>query len=755
KSCILTVCSSNTGDSIVNAMASERQHARERSDSVDSFIGTPEEVCLKRVRVLTNAILKLVPVKSETLRVEDRKKLRDMVCEINQLFGEQNGILREVRSAAEKRAATEPTRAPAISRQTYAGKLKQSSPARTPRGSWQKKWTWFPTKSGLKKDAKKLRISVAEKMQEAKVREVKKSNPVVCVYGVDEGLTAEQVAECIRQQNECIESQRMQGRVDLQEVRGNTRPQGLQGGRGEVRGVPTHQDPRPGHQTRGLLPDVPGEKTAPGGGADVEIGNNVCVPKDDWEEDEWKRVAALSKLILGGDAKNAELNSRSTTKTGLALAKCAKKEKDVSLKVPEDAISCPSKGRLGDVIDIFLTKRVKTGNPKTVQSSDSDHFRVISQIQGKRIKSQPTKERKVDEVPIPDIQDITKAIQETLNLRPAETRKEKYTLKQKWDLTKNTADKRLYNKKKKEEELIDEFKIHTWAKTIEEAEDDSAMMWKLLKKLGRRCNPNAPLQTEGGFVYNNESKAEATAYLLFKQFNFVETADEETKTTVTRAKQAIRTSTIEPQEEIKTKATENTVFPSVWKKPEIITLPKGSKDTTQLGNRRPISLINGMPKIADIFVKDRIRITSYLEVNNRKRASSGPASYVPGRFHQECHGAQEKDHGSSLEYREGLRQGMAGRAHIQNGIARPTNTLGINYAGLGERESATALATVSYTFQRLRQTHPQFQGTGTTDLPIRRRHGDLNGREHLREVQEQDGSRTGSYSYTRTSGIFQ
>ncbi|GJQ69027.1 hypothetical protein Trydic_g6767, partial [Trypoxylus dichotomus] len=38
------------------------------------------------------------------------------------------------------------------------------------------------------------------------VREIKKNNPVVCVYGLDEGLTAEKVAECIRQQNEAIES---------------------------------------------------------------------------------------------------------------------------------------------------------------------------------------------------------------------------------------------------------------------------------------------------------------------------------------------------------------------------------------------------------------------------------------------------------------------------------------------------------------------------------------------------------------------
>ncbi|GJQ79334.1 hypothetical protein Trydic_g18248 [Trypoxylus dichotomus] len=215
-------------------MASDRNLARERSGSVDSFIGTPEEVCLKRVRVLTKAILELVPVKSESLKVEDRKKLRDMVCEINQLFREQNGILREVRSAAEKRATAEPTRAPANPRQTYADRRKRSSVTVAVQPS--EKQTSEDTKRQLaekvdvvankigvrsvkkrrdgavfvecssKKDAEKLRISVPEKMQDAKGREVKKNNPAVCVYGLDEGLTADKVAECIRQQNEIIES---------------------------------------------------------------------------------------------------------------------------------------------------------------------------------------------------------------------------------------------------------------------------------------------------------------------------------------------------------------------------------------------------------------------------------------------------------------------------------------------------------------------------------------------------------------------
>ncbi|GJQ83685.1 hypothetical protein Trydic_g14392 [Trypoxylus dichotomus] len=203
-----------------------------RRGSVDSAGGTPEEECLKRVRALTGAILELVPVKSETLKIEDRKKLRGMVCELNQLFGEQNGILREVRARAEKRA-------PIVeciqgkSKVSYADKLKRSSV--TVEVQPKVKQTSDDTKKQLaekvdvvakkigvhgikkgrdgavfvecssKQDAEKLRVSVAEKMQ-AKAREMKKSNPVVCIYGVDAALTAEQVSECVRQQNENVEN---------------------------------------------------------------------------------------------------------------------------------------------------------------------------------------------------------------------------------------------------------------------------------------------------------------------------------------------------------------------------------------------------------------------------------------------------------------------------------------------------------------------------------------------------------------------
>ncbi|GJQ67635.1 hypothetical protein Trydic_g8426 [Trypoxylus dichotomus] len=131
-------------------------------------------------------------IKSETFKIEDRKKLRGMVCELNQLFGEQNGILREVRASAEKRAPIVEC-VQGKSKVSYADKLKRSSV--TVEVQPKIKQTSDDTKKQLtekvdmvakkigvhgikkgrdgvvfvecssKQDAEKLRVSVAEKMQ--------------------------------------------------------------------------------------------------------------------------------------------------------------------------------------------------------------------------------------------------------------------------------------------------------------------------------------------------------------------------------------------------------------------------------------------------------------------------------------------------------------------------------------------------------------------------------------------------------------
>ncbi|GJQ83744.1 hypothetical protein Trydic_g6777 [Trypoxylus dichotomus] len=68
---------------------------------------------------------KLVPIRSENLKVEDWQKVRDMVCKLNQLFGELNGILKEIHENAEERAPVAKIMQPSAkqSRRAYADKL--------------------------------------------------------------------------------------------------------------------------------------------------------------------------------------------------------------------------------------------------------------------------------------------------------------------------------------------------------------------------------------------------------------------------------------------------------------------------------------------------------------------------------------------------------------------------------------------------------------------------------------------------------
>ncbi|GJQ86692.1 hypothetical protein Trydic_g19788 [Trypoxylus dichotomus] len=155
-----------------------------------------------------------------------------MVCELCQLFGEQIGVLREARANAEKTApVAQNTQPSAKIKQTYVDKLKRANV--TVEVQPKAKQTCKVTKKQLadivdvvgkkigvrgvkrgkdvavfeecssKHDAEKLRITAAEKM-EAKARELKKSNLVVCIYRVDD-LPAEKVSECVRQQNESVE----------------------------------------------------------------------------------------------------------------------------------------------------------------------------------------------------------------------------------------------------------------------------------------------------------------------------------------------------------------------------------------------------------------------------------------------------------------------------------------------------------------------------------------------------------------------
>lgn len=201
-------------------------------------VNTTEECKqLKQAREIANLILDLVPVKSETLKVEDRKVLREKVLEWMQLMGEINGALLEQRSkgAGEKTAASGTTIAEPQRKQiSYAEKLKGRE-AVVVRIEPKAKQTVEVTRKELKEKvdvckkqigirnvksgkngavfvecssksaAEILKTTVAEKMK-ADAREIKKSNPVMCAYGVDSDIEAEKFTECLRGQNAAVEA---------------------------------------------------------------------------------------------------------------------------------------------------------------------------------------------------------------------------------------------------------------------------------------------------------------------------------------------------------------------------------------------------------------------------------------------------------------------------------------------------------------------------------------------------------------------
>lgn len=180
-------------------------------------------------------MLEMIPVKSETLKVEDRKKLRDMISGLNQLFGEQSGILRTLREeyAGKKEILAEVHATPAP-RPTYADKIKGRESFVVRIDPKNKDQTVETTKEQLKekvdvcgkqigvinikkgkngsvfvecttkRDAEKLKVTVAEKMP-ASAKEIGKTNPVMCIYGIDSSLE-EKLLQCMRQQNYALET---------------------------------------------------------------------------------------------------------------------------------------------------------------------------------------------------------------------------------------------------------------------------------------------------------------------------------------------------------------------------------------------------------------------------------------------------------------------------------------------------------------------------------------------------------------------
>ncbi|GJQ71512.1 hypothetical protein Trydic_g21898 [Trypoxylus dichotomus] len=76
--------------------------------------------------------------------------------------------------------------------------------------------------------------------------------------------------------------------------------------------------------------------------------------------------------------------------------------------------------------------------------------------------------------------------------------------------------------------MIKEKREASWFQNIQEANEDSGKFWKLLKRLDKQQEPNAPFNADGKRLYSDPEKAEATALFLGRQFTFQDTSDRKT-----------------------------------------------------------------------------------------------------------------------------------------------------------------------------------------------------------------------------------
>ncbi|KAK9717109.1 zinc finger associated protein [Popillia japonica] len=359
----------------------------------------------------------------------------------------------------------------------------------------------------------------------------------------------------------------------------------------------------------------------------------------------------------------------------------------INIRGPEDHTTCPSQANhRSDVLDIYLIKNVRTSVPVTRQCMDSDHFPVVVKVFNPRqdenrreiqktnwmrfayrcsLLNYEPREIAKEEIEIAAEQltnDVKEALERSklaverrrwnkwnLTQEEKEILKKKYEAKKKWNATKEERHKREFNRlKRRVDLLIEKKKEDRWTEKIEEIEENSNALWPILKTLGKRKQPNAPVEQDGRWLYADKEKAEAIASFLERQFTCEDTTDQKTKRMVDQSWNEVkRWGTVEPQlaseEEIqaiikgmsskKAPGEDNipnramktmgvkpvaeltrivnaclqfSFFPNKWKRALIVTLPKGEKDPTNMKNRRPISLLNGFAKILERVIKERI-----------------------------------------------------------------------------------------------------------------------------------------------------
>lgn len=285
---------------------------------------------------------------------------------------------------------------------------------------------------------------------------------------------------------------------------------------------------------------------------------SMYVPSGNIKKEFLGNIGENNKVLIIGDlnAKHPVWGSRIKNERGKQLLRIANEENFI-VESPEDATSNPGNIRLrGDVIDIFLRRQVSIEKPKVLFEFVSDHYPVITSIKGRctRKTTKPVnktnwcKFKKLMEGETKgygdDIEDrvarltgkILAAIDiatKTIHTSATYINKHNLTESEKKVIKKKNKCKNRYKKYRLPEdkyelmrlqaevhEIIKNAKQRRWNNTLQECENSTnGDMWKILKRIRRRKEPNAPLKDKNNTLkFKDEEKCEILAEHMEKQF---------------------------------------------------------------------------------------------------------------------------------------------------------------------------------------------------------------------------------------------
>lgn len=224
---------------------------------------------------------------------------------------------------------------------------------------------------------------------------------------------------------------------------------------------------------------------------------------------------------------------------------------------PEDATPIPhSMKQRGDILDFFMTFRGSDlWEVRTNFELTSDHFPVTAKLGGDPLKEKVTtridwgafaaasEHIKVEETSLEnndinqEAQNLTAEIQAALEGAKSTqtcslknhlglTAQEKAVIRRKneakriWAQWRRERDKIAYRKLEQEAKaVVAEARSRKLSKEIDKANVDNGQFWQLLRALGRRSNPNAPLRHENKYVFKDKEKAKVAANFLRNIFS--------------------------------------------------------------------------------------------------------------------------------------------------------------------------------------------------------------------------------------------